>query len=178
MKTFLKTLIGGALGLGALYVVGKVCYEAGKDVAEVERQLGQSTDNANEMGCPAGMEPDGRPDDDVGGDESQIRTKDPNRFGLEESDGKIERVLRDAKEKMAKGIDEAFEKNSKPTLLGKAVDKIRNAKMFVRMKKVFEKKGDRSPGILGSLLSNPDGARIEAFVRNGGVQINVTPRAA
>lgn len=36
MKTFVETVVGGAIGLIALYVVGKVAYQAGKEVARVE----------------------------------------------------------------------------------------------------------------------------------------------
>lgn len=36
MKGFVETVIGGAIGLIALYVVGKVAYQAGKDVAKAE----------------------------------------------------------------------------------------------------------------------------------------------
>ncbi len=36
MKSFLETVIGGAIGMIALYVVGKVAYQAGKEVAKAE----------------------------------------------------------------------------------------------------------------------------------------------
>lgn len=36
MKTFLETVIGGAVGAIALYVVGKVAYQAGKEMAKAE----------------------------------------------------------------------------------------------------------------------------------------------
>lgn len=36
MKSFVETVVGGAIGLIALYVVGKVAYQAGKDVAKAE----------------------------------------------------------------------------------------------------------------------------------------------
>lgn len=42
MKTFVKTLIGGALGAVALYVVGKVAYQAGHDIAEAEHAYEQT----------------------------------------------------------------------------------------------------------------------------------------
>ena len=172
MKSFLKTLIGGALGLGALYVVGKVCYEAGKDVAEVERQLelGKPPE-ANEVECSEEHAPDTDKPDDVGSSLSPERQEYWRRTKEE-----LHKVFDDARKQMAE--NESKETPDRKNLVGKFTDKIRNAKMFIRVKKAFEKKGERSPGILGSLLSNPDGARIEAFVRNGGVQINVTPRAA
>ena len=155
MKTFLKTVIGGALGLGALYVVGKICYEAGKDVAEVERQLEQSKTE----------EPEAK---------EHIEQIEMDLY----SDGKkIDTVLDKAKTEMSEAIDEALEKNSKPTMLGRLVEKARNAKTFLLAKKAFDKT-NKKPGILGSLLTNPDGAKIEAFVKDGGVQISVRPRAA
>lgn len=36
MKGFLKTVIGGAIGMIALYVVGKVAYQSGKEMAKAE----------------------------------------------------------------------------------------------------------------------------------------------
>lgn len=36
MKSFLETMIGGAIGLMALYIVGTVAYHAGKEVAKAE----------------------------------------------------------------------------------------------------------------------------------------------
>ena len=155
MKTFLKTLIGGALGVGALYVVGKICYEAGKDVAEVERQLEASKTEDPEMKEHI----------------EQIR------MDLDEELGPIDKSLAEAKEEMSEAIDEALEKNSRPTMLGRMIRKAKNAKLFLAAKKAFDK-SNKSPGILGSLLTNPDGAKIEAYVRDGGVQICVKPRAA
>ena len=172
MKTFLKTLIGGALGLGALYVVGKVCYEAGKDVAEVERQLelGKSPE-ANEVERSEEHTPDTDKPDDA------LSSLSPERQEYwKHTKEELHKVFDDARKQMAE--IKSKETSGRKNFVGKLADKIRNAKMFIRVKKAFEKRGERSPGILGSLLSNPDGARIEAFVRNGGVQINVTPRAA
>lgn len=176
MKTFLKTLIGGALGLGALYVVGKVCYEAGKDEAEIERQLRQQLEK--EKSADQTAETDNPPSEgqDDTEDSYAVYDKDGNTICLENE--RIDKTLDHAQKRMSEELDELFEKHTKPTALGKVVDKIRNAKMFIRVKKAFGKKKDRSPGILGSLLSNPDGAKIEAFVKNGGVQINVTPGIA
>lgn len=158
MKTFLKTLIGGALGVGALYVVGKICYEAGKDVAKAEQQI-----------------------------EKQLKTETVDYYASGEHVAQIEMNLdeldpidkkpENAKEEMSEAIDEAFEKDSKPTMLGRLVNKVKNAKLFMAAKKAFEK-SNKSPGILSSLLTNPDGAKIEAYVRDGGVQISVKPRAA
>lgn len=91
--------------------------------------------------------------------------------------GPIDKTLADAKEEMSEAIDEALEKNSRPTMLGRMIRKVKNAKLFLAARKAFDK-SNKSPGILGSLLTNPDGAKIEAYVRDGGVQICVKPRAA
>lgn len=39
MGSFLKTILGGAVGLAVLYVVGRTAYLAGKDVAREEERL-------------------------------------------------------------------------------------------------------------------------------------------
>lgn len=36
MKTFVETVVGGAIGLIALYVVGKVAFQAGRELATAE----------------------------------------------------------------------------------------------------------------------------------------------
>ena len=157
MKTLLKTLIGGALGVGALYVVGKICYEAGKDVAEVERQLREE-----------------KPEESGIQHVEQIQMDIPDLVLNQEC---VDKTLQDAKQEMSKAIDEALENNTKPTMLGRAINKVKNAKLFLTVKTACDQCG-KKPGILSSLLTNPDGARIEAFVRDGGVQISVKPRAA
>lgn len=37
MKSFVSTMVGGAIGLIALYVVGRVAYQAGHDMAQAEQ---------------------------------------------------------------------------------------------------------------------------------------------
>ena len=137
MKTFLKTLIGGAAGLGALYVVGKICYNLGKDVAEVERQLEPVK---NEVVHPTAS--DGAGEAETGAETEQSATEEEP----------VQETKRD-------GV--------------RFMDKIRNAKAFLKIKKALS--SNKSPGVLGSLLKNPEGAKIEAFVQNGGVRINVRP---
>lgn len=146
MKTFLKTIIGGALGIGALYIVGKVCYEAGKNVGDVERQLADSkaADDVNKFNDINNMELDIPTNCD-----DTVKIRHIEKF---KSDDNVERA------------DSSF------------TAKVHNAKMFLTLKKIFSKR-DRKPGILGSLLTNPDGAKIEAIVKDGGVQISVKPRA-
>ena len=38
MSSFIKTIVGGAIGFAALYVVGRVAYQVGHDVAEIEHR--------------------------------------------------------------------------------------------------------------------------------------------
>lgn len=162
MKTFLKTLLGGALGIGALYVVGKLCYEAGRDVAEVERQLEKQIAIADKPAKTAGAD---RNDADGGEEEPSS----PNEMeGGKTADDRISETEYEARESNAK---------TKPALIGNIVNKIKNLKLFMRARKAFGG-GDRKPGVLATLLNNPEGARIEAFVKDGGVQINVQPNAA
>lgn len=161
MKTFLKTLLGGALGIGALYVVGKLCYEAGKDVAEVERQLEKQIASAD------------KPTKMPNTDENNTSGGDPVRTDI---DG-TEVPKKTPEEEFNDALDTAWDRNIKPTFFGKTVNKIKNLKLFMRARKAFGG-GDRKPGVLATLLSNPEGARIEAFVKDGGVQINVQPNAA
>lgn len=50
MKSFVETVVGGAIGLIALYVVGKVAYQAGKEMAKAECEyeaLRNKTDGDN-----------------------------------------------------------------------------------------------------------------------------------
>lgn len=48
MNAFVKTLIGGALGLAALYAVGRVAYQMGHDVAELEHKCESAVQRADE----------------------------------------------------------------------------------------------------------------------------------
>lgn len=165
MKRFLKTLIGGALGIGALYVVGKVCYEIGKDVAEVERQL--------EAAKPAPKEESTQTDgpEISGADTDGDEVNTVNEY-WDQQKAELHKAFDDAKKEMKE-----IQERENRSFLNRWKSKLKNAKTFLTVKKAFDK-GERGPGILGSLLSNPDGARIEAYVRDGGVQINVTPKAA
>ena len=48
MKSIVSTLIGGAIGLAALYVVGRIAYRAGRDVAEAEHRRAAADANDNQ----------------------------------------------------------------------------------------------------------------------------------
>lgn len=163
MSTFLKTLIHGALGIGALYVVGKICYEAGKEVAEAERQIESQMKAADTPDMARGADTDG--DDQISGGEQVGMDLDD-----ETSDKSVDEQVQDI-------LSESLERNAKTTLLGRTVNRIKNLKLFMRAKKAFGG-GERKPGVLATLLNNPEGAKIEAFIKNGGVQINVHPNAA
>lgn len=138
MNTFLKTLIGGAVGLGALYVVGKVCYNLGKDVAEVEHQLADRKNEVEEDPTPS--------------EEKEQPQTEPEAESAPKTDS-----------------EEPVKEEKRNWL----VNKIHNAKAFIKIRKALG--GGKSPGVLGSLLKNPEGAKIEAWVQNGGVRINVKP---
>lgn len=146
MKPFTKKLIEGALGLGALFLVGKVCYEVGKNVGDIERQLADSK-----------AEEDADKFNDLNNVELDIPTNCDDTV-------KVRHIEKFRVENNVEPVTSSF------------VDKIRNAKMFLTLRKVFDKR-DRPKGILGSLLTDPDGAKIEAIVKDGGVQISVKPRA-
>lgn len=48
MKTFLGTIIGGAIGVAALYVVGKIAYRAGVDVGRAEERYEMMQNSSEE----------------------------------------------------------------------------------------------------------------------------------
>ena len=63
-KTIIKTIIGGALGAAALYAVGRIAYQLGYDMAEIDRKCSESdifedepdTDDAGEDDCDTAKE--------------------------------------------------------------------------------------------------------------------------
>ena len=72
MRTFLRTVVGGALGLLALYVVGKVSYQIGHEMAEVEHHYDEVP-----------KEPDKKEEDDISEVvESDVPAKKPNKIGM------------------------------------------------------------------------------------------------
>lgn len=147
MNTFVKNMIKGVLGVGTLFIVGKVCYEVGRNVGDLERQL------------------------------ENIKTVD----GLSKAVD-IDNMVGDVKDNGIAVVHhlekiEAEKTTDEESQTPSVITKICNAKMFLSARKFFSKR-DRPKGILGSLLTNPDGAKIEAIVKDGGVQISVKPRAA
>lgn len=160
MKTFLKTLLGGALGIGALYVVGKICYQAGKEVAEAERQIESQLKITDIPAKAQGADTDGDESLDSGSAEA-VPDEAKCEQSPEEQDEGYERLKKQCK-------DQSF--------VGRAVNKVKGLKLFMQAKKAFGG-GERKPGVLATLLNNPEGAKIEAYVKNGGVQICVQPNA-
>lgn len=49
MKNFLSAVVGGAIGLAALYVVGKVAYQMGHDMAEAEHHYSEVRRKTEEL---------------------------------------------------------------------------------------------------------------------------------
>lgn len=148
MNTFIKSMIKGVLSVGTLFIVGKVCYEVGKNVGDLERQL-----------------------EDIKAAENLSKSIDIENMGIgQQGDDQVVRHIEKMdSEEMAKPVEEIPASG--------IMTKVHNAKMFLAVRKMFDKR-DRPKGILGSLLTNPDGAKIEAIVKDGGVQISVKPRAA
>lgn len=72
--------------------------------------------------------------------------------------------------------EEKEEEPKKQNFVTRVANKVSNMKGILWVRKQFG--GDRSLGILGSILKNPDSTRIEAYVANGGIQISVKPRAS
>lgn len=49
MKSFVSTVVGGAIGIVALYVVGRVAYQAGRDMAQAEQRYEEMRRKAVEL---------------------------------------------------------------------------------------------------------------------------------
>ena len=90
-------------------------------------------------------------------------------------------TLEKAKKEMDEAIDELYDKHAKPTWAGKLANTIQrktsSLRALIRAKQALGGT-TKEPGVLGTLLKNPDGAHIEACIENGGVRINVRPRKA
>ena len=58
MGSFVKTVVGSALAILALYVVGKATYQLGKEVAQEEARLHELHKNTeSDVAAPAENEP-------------------------------------------------------------------------------------------------------------------------
>lgn len=128
MNGFLKTLIGGAIGMAALYAVGKMAYSMGKEVAEAECRL-EEMKQQMEAGSSQQGDPKAAPD-----------------------------TLDGAEWKPTIITQEPFKPNRKPNLL-------RNAA------KIFHGNG----GTLRNLIKHPEAHKLEAFVDQKGLHVDVVP---
>jgi hypothetical protein len=166
MRTFFKTLISGALGIGALYVVGKVCYEAGKEMAEVERQLAVKKAEMEKNDVKGGEQ--------LTMDIDEAAESDSVDFEPEKKEHSDYTISEEE-------FNDIWERHTEYTAFGKLINRIRDKtqglRTLIRARKTLSEKS-KSPGVLGTLLKNPDGAKIEACIMNGGVRINVTPKAS
>ncbi len=102
MKSFLSTVIGGAIGLAALYVVGKVAYQMGYDMAEAEHRYNDVQEKTEELERPSRKEDEGMPETtDQATEETAIAVDTPVRrqsklglmVGLKKMLGKKDSVL-------------------------------------------------------------------------------------
>lgn len=102
MKSFLSTVIGGAIGLAALYVVGKVAYQMGHDMAEAEHRYNEVQKKTEELERPSKKEDEGTPETtDQAAEETAIAVATPIRkqsklglmVGLKKMLGKKDSVL-------------------------------------------------------------------------------------
>jgi hypothetical protein len=117
-KKIVETIIGGAIGIAALYVVAKVAYEAGHEMAEAEHRYDESA-----------------------------RREGPEE-GVEEIPDELASVSKPARK------------------LGKIG-------LLFELKK-FMKKGNGS--VLGDLLDDPEEHKLEAYIKEGEVHIDIKKR--
>ena len=82
-RKMVETFISGAIGLAALYVVAKVAYEAGHDMAEVERrfeeQYGSESDGSKAEEDP---EPNGVEQETNETTKRQVAPVKPSKLGM------------------------------------------------------------------------------------------------
>ena len=58
MKSFVNTVVGGMIGLAALYVVGRIAYQAGHDVAEAECHYNEIRKKTKAIASPKEQNPE------------------------------------------------------------------------------------------------------------------------
>lgn len=104
MKSFLSTVVGGAIGLAALYIVGKVAYQMGHDMAEAEHRYNEVQKKTEELERSSKKEDDGTPEmTDQQMEETTLTVAAPVKkqsklglmVGLKKMFGKRESVLSD-----------------------------------------------------------------------------------
>lgn len=57
MKSFVETVVGGAIGLAALYVVGKIAFQLGRDCEAMETKLARKDISTGETSTEEQAEP-------------------------------------------------------------------------------------------------------------------------
>lgn len=85
MKGFVGTVLSGAIGLAALYVVGKIAFQAGHDIAEAEckyEQL-QRGINAKTVKTAKPETPDEEEEADIPEETTDIAIPEKSRANLE-----------------------------------------------------------------------------------------------
>ena len=83
MKDFVGTVVGGAIGLAALYVVGKIAFQAGQDVARVECHYEQLQRAIKEKEAKKDISDGGKSEDLPNGEGVDIISdKKQNRLGM------------------------------------------------------------------------------------------------
>ena len=132
MKTFVETVVGGAIGLIALYVVGKVAFQAGRELAAAEcayKELQEKTPNANKEEKNEDVSPADSGDGETaqGGIVLEPIPKKPNKLSL-----------------------------------------------ALAATKLFHRK----ESVIGNLIKHPEEHKIEAFVDDGKIHIDVRKRPA
>lgn len=80
MKDFVSTVVGGAIGLVALYVVGRVAFQAGHDIAEAEYRY----ETAQRKAVVKEQEPETTGEDDAEEELVEVPTpaKKPSKLGM------------------------------------------------------------------------------------------------
>lgn len=128
-KKILETIISGAIGLGVLYAVARVAFEAGEDMAQAKQDYEAYT--AHKKNCVE-ADPDDHEEhnDEPGADEAEVLS---------------------------------FQRGRKPGKLG----------TFMMIRKAF---GRGKNSVLGDLMNDPEDHKLEAYVKEGEVHINIKKR--
>lgn len=77
-ESLIKTLIGGALGLGALYFTAKLAFDAGYEACEADREQVKNEPNPSEDIC----EEDNDPVEDTEVAEAEPKQEEKKRFSF------------------------------------------------------------------------------------------------
>lgn len=82
-RKMVETFISGAIGLAALYVVAKVAYEAGHDMAEVERRFEEQYGGESNGGkAEEDSEPNGAAQETNETTKRQVAPAKPSKLGM------------------------------------------------------------------------------------------------